>query len=231
MFEAWRQDDGEFAFWGTGDFEAVRKNCEYYGVSFTEPEALYDFQAAFSHVLGYEGQQAALWRGTEWLNIPDSFTFHNALNDAVYTALVGVWLGAEARYIRPKNPAARPKPKYCEAPFKAKKGKRLGPTATGAEAINLRVSRQHPCPICGKTMWVRAWYTVDDLRYFGSLVCEEHGKFIARLTYDGATGLSRVAIPELSQQLQWEYAAVKRRGELILCKAAPRRRRRAVKGS
>ena len=31
MFEAWRGDDDEFAFWGSGDFEAVRQNCAYYG--------------------------------------------------------------------------------------------------------------------------------------------------------------------------------------------------------
>ena len=37
----------------------------------------------------------ALWRVVDYLGIPDVFDFHNALYDAMYTALVGAWLRQE----------------------------------------------------------------------------------------------------------------------------------------
>ena len=95
-FERWCAGDTVFAFWGDGDFDTVRENCRYWGLPHTEPTKVYDFQAAFSQVLGGEGQQIALSRAVEYCGFPELFEYHNALYDAIYTTLVGMLLGAEA---------------------------------------------------------------------------------------------------------------------------------------
>ncbi len=147
MFEAWRGDDDEFAFWGSGDFEAVRQNCAYYGLSFTEPAHVFDFQAAFSHALGEDRQQSALWRVVEYLGIPDTFTFHNALNDSVYTALVGMWLGDGARYLKPapEKPGSR-RDKFCSEVFPVTRGRRIGPFVSLEACLDSKAARITPCP-------------------------------------------------------------------------------------
>lgn len=218
MFEAWRGEDNEYAFWGVGDFETVRQNCAYYGLCFTEPSAVYDYQSAFSHALGQGGQQAALWRVIDYLGVPDVFTYHNALNDAMYTALVGSWLGEAAKYIKPESDdPKRKREKFCTEPYTAAKGKRVGPFASTEDCLNSRVARSPACPVCGKSFWIRQWHTTDSVRFFGTGSCPDHGKFIARLTLDPETLLGRLAVPELDPTAIYEYRRVCRRGTTHVC--------------
>ncbi|MBR3561607.1 MAG: exonuclease domain-containing protein [Oscillospiraceae bacterium] len=93
-FRAWCGDDRVFAFWGPDDFGVIRQNCAYWGVDAFEPEKVYNYQRAFSHAYG-SSSVAALWRVVDYLGIPDVFEYHNALYDAMYTALVGAWLRQE----------------------------------------------------------------------------------------------------------------------------------------
>lgn len=61
-------------------------------LSAPKPVQLIDLQAAFSLRVG-TSQGVALYRAVEYCGIPASFTFHNALNDAMYTALLTAWVG------------------------------------------------------------------------------------------------------------------------------------------
>lgn len=94
-FTAWCGDEREFAFWGPDDFGVIKQNCAYWGVKPIEPERVYNFQRAFAHACGTPATMMALWRVVDYLNIPDVFDYHNALYDAMYTALVGAWLREE----------------------------------------------------------------------------------------------------------------------------------------
>ena len=106
-FTAWCGDERRFAFWGPGDFDVIRQNCAYWGVSPIEPERVYNLQRAFAHAYGAPTQMMALWRVVDYLNIPDVFDFHNALYDAMYTALIGTWLHREDLEFEPPKRAAR----------------------------------------------------------------------------------------------------------------------------
>ena len=94
-FTDWCGAEREFAFWGPDDFGVIKQNCAYWGVRAIEPERVYNFQRAFSHACGTPSQMLALWRVVEYLRLPDVFDFHNALYDAMYTALVGAVLHRE----------------------------------------------------------------------------------------------------------------------------------------
>ena len=94
-FVDWCGDDRVFAFWGPDDFGVIRQNCAYWGVESFEPEKVYDYQRAFAHAYGEQAPVMALFRVVDYLGIPDIFDYHNALYDAMYTALVGAWLRQE----------------------------------------------------------------------------------------------------------------------------------------
>ena len=94
-FTDWFGDDRVFAFWGPDDFGVIRQSCAYWGVEGFEPEKVYNYQRAFAHAYGEPTNMMALWRVVDYLGIPDIFDYHNALNDAMYTALVGAWLKPE----------------------------------------------------------------------------------------------------------------------------------------
>ncbi len=103
-FCEWCGDDRTFAFWGPDDFGVIRQNCAYWGVEAFAPEKVYNYQRAFSHACG-ASSAAALWRVVDYLGIPDIFDYHNALYDAMYTALIGMWLHREDLEYTPKQRA------------------------------------------------------------------------------------------------------------------------------
>lgn len=109
-FTDWCGDERVFAFWGPDDFRVIRRNCDYWDVPILKPKKVYNFQRAFAHACGADGQAAALWRAVEYLNIPAVFDFHNALYDALYTALIGAWLRQEDLDYEPPKRVKRPPP-------------------------------------------------------------------------------------------------------------------------
>lgn len=90
-FLQWANSETVFAAWGIDDLNILRQNCDYWDIPCIQPSKIYDFQVAFSLLVGAE-QQIALYRAAEYCGIPTPFTFHNALNDSVYTAMIGEFL-------------------------------------------------------------------------------------------------------------------------------------------
>ncbi len=119
-FVRWCGDDRTFAFWGPDDFGVMRQNCAYWGTPCIEPERVYNFQRAFAHAYGAGSAMMALWRVVDYLGIPDIFDFHNALYDALYTALVGEWLRTEdLDYAPPKRVKRQPPRRKRKTPASA----------------------------------------------------------------------------------------------------------------
>ncbi|MBR1842615.1 MAG: exonuclease domain-containing protein [Oscillospiraceae bacterium] len=115
-FLRWCGDESEFAFWGPDDELVIKRNCDYYGIEYTPFPRVWNLQRAFSHAYDGTGKnEMALYRVVTFLGIPDVFDYHNALNDAMYTALVGKVLRREdLEFIpapKPKRPRRRRRPK------------------------------------------------------------------------------------------------------------------------
>lgn len=231
-FRAWCAGETVFASWGMGDLDILKENCTYWHVDFLPVEKVYDFQTAFAHMLGAE-QSIALWRAAAYCRVPDSFTFHNARNDALYTALVGEWLTPEALAYVPPTKEEKLAQKFCNLPFPRQPRRKVGPQPTPEQALNSREARKVPCPLCGKAGMVNLWYTTSrhdtpQRQYFGIFACPVHGRLLCRLTLvrtaEGAWS-GRRTVPALTPELLKEYAAAAR-GEVHHCHGGKRRRRR-----
>ena len=230
-FRAWCTGERVFASWGAGDLDILKENCDYWHVEFLEVEKVYDLQTAFAHMLGAD-QSIALWRAAAYCGVPDTFTFHNARNDALYTALVGECLTSEALAYVPPTKEERLAQKFCAQPFPRQPRQRIGAQPTPEQVLDARGGRRPPCPLCGRPGTISRWHTVGrklgEGQYFGVFTCPVHGRFLCRLTlsqHADGTWSGRRAVPDLTPELLREYVAALQ-GESYVCRSGGRRRRR-----
>lgn len=199
--------DGEtvFAEWGRDDFKILGRNAVYFGMEPMLPEELIDIQAAFMRTVGaVNGSQ--LYQAAVYCGIPDTFVFHNALNDAMYTSLVGGFASGasveESRFSLTQEdicPTLRPK--------KAKKAQtRSGPYESLERALNNMGCRRAVCPECRSIYRVKEWHLWEDGKYYGSARCESHGEILRRLqihqTSDGKLWAYSETLPATPQNLR-----------------------------
>lgn len=237
-FRAWCRGETVFASWGGGDLDILKENCAYWHVDFLTAEKVYDLQTCFAHMLGAE-QSIALWRAAAYCGVPDTFTFHNARNDALYTALVGAWLTPEALAYIPPTKEEKLALRFCSQSFPRQPRRKVGPLPTAEQVLDAREARRPPCPFCGRTGAVGRWYTPGRKKgagsfrqYYGEFSCPIHGRFLSRLTLaraENGTWSGRRTVPALTPELLKEYAAAAR-GESHACKGSRRRRRGRGRG-
>jgi inhibitor of KinA sporulation pathway (predicted exonuclease) len=223
-FTAWCGADTVFADWGGDDFAVLRHNCAFWKLPLPSVTRHIDLQAAFSLKVG-TNQSVALSRAVEYCGIPDTFTFHNALNDAIYTALVSAWIDQDTLALLAMPKELR---RLAQAPvFPLPPARRTGPYPSHAAAFNSRGCRRQSCPVCGEDIWLRHWYPAGQDRYLSPLRCPAHGEFLCALTLtptaDGKW-LAQTELPALTPALLREYAAAHRRNAIV-CKGAQRRKR------
>ena len=234
-FSEWCGPERTFALWGGDDFEVLGENCKYWGLPVPEAENVYDLQTAFSHMLGTD-QQIALWRAADYCRIPDTFTFHNALNDALYTSILGGWITPEALAWKPVPKEERLALKrFSRRPFPCPPRQEVGPFPDFSDGLNAKTSRKPVCPLCGAACSVAQWNIPAfpepgvPQRCYSPFSCPEHGCFLCQLTLtpdpDGAWS-GYQTVPVVTPELAKEYAAVLRGGKVHACKSRRRRRRR-----
>ena len=227
-FTAWIGDETVFASWGGGDADTLARNCAHWSLPCPNLGQVHDLQRAFGHAAGAEGRQVALWRAVEYCGIPDCFSFHNALYDAVYTAVLSRWLTEEDLLWQPPKASARRLPALSRLAFQPQPRTRVGPFPTARAALSSRTARRAACPLCGRTLWVQEWYGPLGQRYYGRFRCPEHGRFLRRLTLsrlEDGQWRGRLALPPVTEALEREYQAAWS-GKPLLCRGARRRRRR-----
>ena len=142
-FTAWIGDETVFASWGGGDADTLARNCAHWGLPCPDLGQVYDLQRAFGHAAGAEGRQVALWRAVEYCGIPDCFSFHNALYDAVYTAVLSRWLTEEDLLWQPPKASARKLPALSRLAFQPQPRTRVGPFPTARAALSSRTAPPH----------------------------------------------------------------------------------------
>lgn len=211
-FLDWCGQDRVFADWGGDDFEVLRQNCAYWHLPAPEPEKLIDLQAAFSLRVG-TNQGVALHRAVEYCGIPAPFTYHNALNDAVYTALLTAWLDRDTMALLEVPKELR---RLLDTPpFPPQPERAVGPYGSIVSALGSRSARRQTCPLCGETTWVRQWFSPQENRYYADLRCKTHGSYLSQLTLSpGENGqwLGRLSVPERTTALLKDYDQAIQRG-------------------
>lgn len=182
----------------------LRQNTERYQLPALTGQT-YDIQAAFSRRLGCPERRFRLCDAVACCRLPDTFTFHTALTDAMYTALLTAWTPQELLsavslqrddWLPPGSFAPQPK---CHA-------RHCGDAAVVLNNRNIR--RQH-CPVCGAAAWVTVWLSDGHGdRYYAPLCCERHGRFLCRLTVSVHDGLyyGCAALPPITPHKLQQFA-------------------------
>ena len=223
-FWDWCGDERRFAAWGNGDLEVLRRNCAYWDVPMPEMERVYDIQASFSELLGCS-QRIALYRAAEYCGIPDCFDCHEALNDALYTAVIGEWIPEDGLRLRA---LPRRLQRLSEEKFSRQPRRRIGPFSTREAALESRECRRVSCPKCAGKAWIQSWAWSVPERCYADFACPDHGWFLCRLTLgqneNGSWG-GRVTVPAITQNTMREfYLATK--AERYRCGPITKKRKR-----
>jgi len=206
-FRAWCGEERLFGGWGGGDLKALEHCCSYYGIASMEAVEEVDLQRAFCYAVGSANAQMALWKAVRYCAIPDVFSYHNALNDAMYTACLCQWLTEDD--LRGEPPREKgPRVRFSQIPYARRPRRKVGPLPSVEAVLDHKDSRLPSCPICGRRGWVVDWYTADGERYYSFFHCREHGNFPCRLTLSQTPAgewQGRLTVPELAPQALADY--------------------------
>ena len=173
----WCADDTVFASWGGQDIGVLAKNAKHWELpTFTVTES-YNLQAAFCRTLDAD-RQLSLETAVSYCQLPAVFSFHNALYDAVYAAMVAGWIDPAALPTPPKDkkPQKR-KPLFSTLEYPPRPRYKAGIFPTREKVMNGTKARFAHCPICQERFCVCRWYPLDEQMFYSAIVCPEHGRF------------------------------------------------------
>ena len=180
-FAQWCGDDYALLTWGCDDISVLNQNMTFFK-SETVLSKIYDIQRLFGEVIGNSKERKGLKAAMEHYEIePDeNLPFHNAVNDAYYTAQVF------ARLPDPKKALD-----YPLAPRKLQHLDRNKKESTAIlrvrsmnDALRSAAAMNPPCPICGKHLEVQEGYVLQrDGQYMALADCPQHGMAFIKLQF------------------------------------------------
>ncbi len=195
-FSAWCGNDYTLLTWGCDDVSVLQQNIDFFECGDIPLAPLCDIQKLFSDVHKLK-DRSGLKSAMELLQIePDeSMAFHNALNDAYYTALVFKTLPDPAAVL-----------KYTQTPKKLihsrpARDKNPGEVFNSVqEAMQSDTVLKPVCPRCGRIMTLDGEYIPQSAdKYMAVAKCRNHGRILIRLRFrideDGKRCLSHSTAP------------------------------------
>lgn len=239
-FLAWCGKDCLFASWGPHDLKELRDNAAFWSLDVPLPEAVFDLQAAAGTVVGAK-RETALSAMAEYFGLPDSLEFHDALNDAFYTAMIGRSIAAMGRedIIRACRRSSVFDRYACDAllpqklyPYVIHTDQRHGGFAEELAVLNHRGVRRQSCPECGRPLNIARWYPLGERGYLAGVACPEHGRqyFWAALSLSGkGTWRGKVRTLKAGPDIHSLYRQCDKE-RVILCKRSGRRKRKTRRG-
>ena len=190
-FREWARHEKDYATWGEDDFRVLQQNVTFWKLKPLSIRAAFNLQRGFGQHLG-TAAQIALCSAAAYCKIPESFTFHDALNDAMYAVMLTPWITLHDLVVPPRAAGFRHCWRWSAAPLLPSTKKRSKYLPTVQAVLNFPRMRQQNCPICGRKLWVQSWFQWQDSEnYYAPLLCTEHGGFLCRLTLAAHDGLYR----------------------------------------
>ena len=173
-FAAWCGEDYALLTWGCDDISVLNQNMSFFKCE-TPLAKIYDAQRLFSEVTGTPKERKGLKAAMEMMEIdPDeeNMPFHNAVNDAYYTALVFAKMPEPAKVL--EYPLT---PKKLQHLDRAKKeSTAILRIRSSKDALKSPAAMNPPCPICGKRMEVPEGYVKQKNEQYMALAdCPQHG--------------------------------------------------------
>jgi len=180
QFAAWCGEDYTLLTWGCDDVSVLKQNMDFFECDAQLPP-LCDIQRLFSDVYKCKDRKG-LKAAMEMLEIePDEERFfHNALNDAYYTALVFAKMPDPAAVLKyPQQPK-----QLIHADHHSRR-KLKGETFDSlADALASEMAQQPRCPVCGKKTPLEDVYVKQCAdKYIALSKCPHHGSLMIRLRF------------------------------------------------
>ena len=207
QFVAWCGDDYTLLTWGCDDVSVLYQNIAFFHCEDIVLPPLCDIQRLFSDVHSLK-DRSGLKAAMDMMNIvPDeSMSFHNALNDAWYTALVFKTLPDPSAVL---NYAQAPKP--LSHTRRSAKDKTPGESfATVREALESDIAVHPVCPRCGRVLAMDGEYIKQSAdKYIAVAKCKSHGRVLIRLRFriddDGKKIMCRTTAPATSANVAYVH--------------------------
>ena len=197
QFVAWCGEDYTLLTWGIDDVSVLYQNIRFFKCEDISLPPLCDIQQLFSQVHQLK-DRAGLKAAMELVHIePDeNMSFHNALNDAWYTALVFRTLPDPSAVLGfPREPKELIHPRH------ASREKTPGEAFDSVRDALESESAVHPsCPRCGRVLELDGEYIKQSAdKYIAVAKCKNHGRILIRLRFriddDGKKIMTRTTAP------------------------------------
>lgn len=182
-FQKWCGPEGSYAFltWGYDDIPALESNLSFYQMDTNWLNPWYNLQVIFNKQEEQDENQKSLSSVIEYYHLQQNNQFHDALNDARYTAMIAARLDLEsgvAVYPTLVNPLILGV-KGVVPPLETIRAQGI----TNKKAVFLMPEfSEFSCPVCHRPIahgiqWVRQ--SGDKHLFLAS--CTDHGNFLLRL--------------------------------------------------
>ncbi len=181
-FASWCGEDYVLVTWGCDDISVLYQNMTFFKCE-TQLGKIYDAQQLFGEVTGNPKERKGLKAAMEQMEITadeEEMPFHNAVNDAYYTALVFAKMPDPAQVLN-----------YPQSPRKLQHLDRAKKESTAIlrvrsmkDAMKSAAAMNPPCPICGKRMEVPEGYVLQrNDQYMALGDCPQHGLAFVKLAF------------------------------------------------
>lgn len=245
-FFRWCGEDPVFFTWGSCDARVLDTNLCWYGLEEYLDIEIYDLQRAYDVIIAHTDQQAALKDAVAYLHLDNDLEYHDAGNDAYYTARIAAEMvrrlgalpteeqlqAAEEDLRRERREQAAQAANAAlsnllecgEAPASHRS---IGFFKSREDGLKCRNARVYRCPKCENRLCNGNWYQVGEY-YIARSRCVEHGRYYSCLQMKAHPGLwtgeMRVyAADHFSSEL---FYLCKAGGTPILAPKMPKKRHR-----
>ena len=182
LFRKWCGDDCAILTWGCDDISVLQQNLDFFGYTTPFPP-MYDLQRLYGELVGDTKNRAGLKSAMERFEIPpeEDHPFHNALNDAYYTALVFKKCPKPEDVLRFSQTARK-----LTHEERARRTEKCDVIRVGrlSDALKGKQATQPPCPVCGHRYELAAGYVERaDGKKQALCVCGDHGLYTVTISF------------------------------------------------
>lgn len=201
-FKAWCGPNAQLISWGNSDISVLESNLTRYGMAHDWVGPCYDYQAAYAYLRQEYTHQYSLKDAVEQLGIEAPEDFHDAANDAYYTALIGI----KIKEIYGELPSAaviqakREELRAIHAEEVRKKAKEmetaaleeatpltsrlLPPYPSVEKALQSKACGHWACPLCGASIAATGWSLYAEAGWLTRGRCPEHSWQYPYITFE-----------------------------------------------
>lgn len=180
-FRQWCGDDVVLCTWSESDAAVLKANLRFFGLSDLLPLRCLDVQHLFDDVVEQSGLQRSIEYAVDFLRLPKSQPFHQAVNDAWYT---GAILQQVAAIARNEQGVSDLNAIYAYDPNLTRSYRQTLDIVTSHEAA-LDLLRQDAltCPACGELLQMtRDWHHHGG-KASATFVCPVHGRVSGKIRF------------------------------------------------